>query len=470
MPQIRCPHCGREFEPTQSDYADIARQVRDKEFSRELDARTALMEREREGAVSLAKAEAARSSEAALASRDKTIAELRSQLARAADAAALASAKAKAELSERLSERDQRIAQLEQSAKAAGELAASEREAAVVSATAEASNTITRLKGDLERARVEREQAEATLRQQMLEQASYKDQTIRDRDEEIERLKNQRSRLSTKLVGESLEQHCETQFRSWRATALTGGDTTIEFHKDNDVIEGHKGDYIYRECDADGVELVSIMFEMKNEEPGSEARNRKTNESFLPRLDKNRTSHNCEYAVLVSMLEPESDYYNQGIVDVSWEYPKMYVIRPQFFVPMITLLRNAALNALSARRELAEVRQQNIDVSKFEERFDDFKRGFGKNYETASRRFQAAIDEIDKTIAHLEKVKANLTTSENQLRLANEKAQELTIRKLTYKNPTMRRKFQEAREARAQATPDVAGNLEQDTPNDKQDE
>ena len=300
------------------------------------------------------------------------------------------------------------------------------------------------LEGSLRAAQLERQQTEATLRRQMAEQASHKDQTIRDREDEIERLRNQRARLSTKLIGETLEQHCEMEFNRWRATAFRNA----EFHKDNEVVGGSKGDYVFRERDEDGLEVVSIMFEMKNEDDASAASSRHRNADFFRKLDQDRRNKGCEYAVLVSMLEPESDLYNAGIVDVSYEYEKMYVIRPQFFIPMITLLRNAAENSHAYRRELAEVRQQNLDITHFEDALEDFKERFGKNYDTASRKFQAAIDEIDKTISHLQKVKDNLTSSENQLRLANKKADELTIRKLTWKNPTMREKFEEACAAR----------------------
>ena len=241
--------------------------------------------------------------------------------------------------------------------------------------------------------------------------------------------------------------HKEIQ-RIKNAEARRLGFRGAEFHKDNEVVGGSKGDYVFRERDEDGLEVVSIMFEMKNEDDASAASSRHRNADFFRKLDQDRRNKGCEYAVLVSMLEPESDLYNAGIVDVSYEYEKMYVIRPQFFIPMITLLRNAAENSHAYRRELAEVRQQNLDITHFEDALEDFKERFGKNYDTASRKFQAAIDEIDKTISHLQKVKDNLTSSENQLRLANKKADELTIRKLTWKNPTMREKFEEARAAR----------------------
>ena len=268
---------------------------------------------------------------------------------------------------------------------------------------------------------------------------------IKDAQDEIERLRDLRSRQSTKLVGESLEQHCLIEFNKIRATAFPHA----YFEKDNDASEGTKGDFIYREkldgvIDDDGPDLLSIMFEMKNEADASDPRNQKTNEHFFAKLDADRKKKKCEYAVLVSLLEPESELYNTGIVDVSYRYPKMYVIRPQFFIPIITVLRNAALNAADARRELDEARKQNIDITNFEEKMEAFKDGFSKNFQSASKRFDTAIDEIDKTIAHLQKVKDNLTASQNQLRLANDKAQQqLTIRRLTWNNPTMKARFAE---------------------------
>lgn len=411
MAEIRCPHCGEMFQVDETEYAQIVRQVRDAEFRRELEARERSAERERKSAVEAAVARVRQETLAATAQKDAEIARL------------------EAELKARESSFD------------------AEKALAVSEATGEQGQRIVELQGDLRAARLEREQVEASLRQQMAEQAQFKDQTIRDREDEIERLRNQRARLSTKLIGETLEQHCETEFNRWRATAFRGA----EFHKDNEVVGGSKGDYVFREVDDEGVEVVSIMFEMKNEDDASAASSRHKNADFFKKLDQDRRNKGCEYAVLVSLLEPESELYNAGIVDVSYAYEKMYVIRPQFFIPMITLLRNAAENSHAYRRELAEVRQQNLDITHFEDALEDFKEKFGKNYETASRKFQAAIDEIDKTISHLQKVKENLTSSENQLRLANKKADELTIRKLTWKNPTMREKFNEARAASAAA-------------------
>ena len=441
MAEIRCPHCGEVFQVDETEYAQIVRQVRDAEFTRELKAREHMAERERASAVEAAVARARQEALADAAQKDAEIARLKARVKEGDDALALERAQAEKGLAERLSERERQIAQLEAELKAREEYFATEKALAVSEATGEQGQRIVALEGDLRAAKLEREQVEASLKRQMAEQASFKDQTIRDREDEIERLRNQRARLSTKLIGETLEQHCEMEFNRWRSLGFRGA----EFHKDNDVVGGSKGDYVFREVDEDNVEIVSIMFEMKNEDDASAASNRHKNADFFKKLDQDRRNKGCEYAVLVSMLEPESELYNSGIVDVSYEYEKMYVIRPQFFIPMITLLRNAAENAHAYRRELAEVRQQNIDVTNFENALEKFKDGFGKNYATASKKFGDAIDEIDKAIARLQKVKEDLTSSERQLRFANDKAEALTIRKLTYKNPTMREKFNEAR-------------------------
>ena len=446
MAEIRCPHCGEVFQVDETEYAQIVRQVRDAEFQRELAARERSAERERASAVDAAVARARQEALTSSAQKDAEIAQLKARVREGADALALERAHAEKSLAQQLAERDRQIAELSAQLKAREAAFATERDLAVTQATGEQDRRIVELEGSLRAARLEREQTEASLRQQMAEQAQFKDQTIRDREDEIERLRNQRARLSTKLIGETLEQHCEMEFNRWRSLGFRGA----EFHKDNDVVGGSKGDYVFRETDADGVEVVSIMFEMKNEDDASAASSRHKNADFFKKLDQDRRNKNCEYAVLVSMLEPESELYNAGIVDVSYAYEKMYVIRPQFFIPMITLLRNAAESAHSWRRELAEVRQQNIDITHFEDALEDFKDKFGKNYETASRKFNDAITEIDKAIARLQKVKENLTSSENQLRLANKKADELTIRKLTWKNPTMREKFSEARAARGE--------------------
>ena len=378
----------------------------------------------------------------------------------------------KEELREQLAARDAQIASL----KAQLDAGATQRDLAVTQAVTEARTTFeeerAKLARDLDAARFElshEQEVRAAEKQQIetahaleIEQARKSAQDlIRYKDEEIERLRDMKARLSTKMVGETLEQHCETQFNQLRATAFPHA----YFEKDNDASDGTKGDFIFRECDEAGNEIVSIMFEMKNENDTTATKHK--NEDFFKKLDSDRKKKGCEYAVLVTLLEPESELYNTGIVDVSYRYEKMYVIRPQFFIPMITLLRNAAMNALAYKQELELVRQQNIDVTEFEEKLLGFQEGFNRNYDLASRKFQTAIDEIDTTIKHLQKVKDNLISSENNLRLANDKAQGLSIRKLTWGNKTMKAKFDEAREeaeraAREDATVEGASGAEPD--------
>ena len=378
----------------------------------------------------------------------------------------------KEELREQLAARDAQIASL----KARLDAGATQRDLAVTQAVTEARTSFeeerAKLARDLDAARFElshEQEVRAAEKQQIetahaleIEQARKSAQDlIRYKDEEIERLRDMKARLSTKMVGETLEQHCETQFNQLRATAFPHA----YFEKDNDASDGTKGDFIFRECDEAGNEIVSIMFEMKNENDTTATKHK--NEDFFKKLDSDRKKKGCEYAVLVTLLEPESELYNTGIVDVSYRYEKMYVIRPQFFIPMITLLRNAAMNALAYKQELELVRQQNIDVTEFEEKLLGFQEGFNRNYDLASRKFQTAIDEIDTTIKHLQKVKDNLISSENNLRLANDKAQGLSIRKLTWGNKTMKAKFDEAREeaeraAREDATVEGASDAEPD--------
>lgn len=463
MAEIRCPHCGEAFTVDETEYAQIVKQVRDAEFEKDIAERVELVRQGQASAVEAAVAQAnvraqqqlsnARASlQGQLAEKDALIAKLRSEVEQGKSAVDVARLSAQREADAKLQQKDhelaqsrQRIAELEAQAKAAQQAFASEKALAVREATSEQGEKIVALKGQVTAAQLERDQVEAQLRQEMTEKLGYKDQAIRDKEDEIDRLRNQRSRLSVKLIGETLEQHCEMEFNRVRMMAFP----KAEFHKDNDVVDGTKGDYVFRELDDSGVEVVSIMFDMKNEDDNST--NRKRNEDHLKKLDKDRRDKGCEYAVLVSTLEPESELYNTGIVDVSYLYPKMYVIRPQFFLPLISLLRNAGRNAVEARRELEEIRQQNIDITGFEDALEDFKAKFGKNYETASKKFGTAIEEIDKTIDHLNKVKENLLSSERQLRIANDKAEGLTIRKLTWKNPTMKAKFAEAaaeREAR----------------------
>ena len=378
----------------------------------------------------------------------------------------------KEELREQLAARDAQIASL----KAQLDAGATQRDLAVTQAVTEARTSFeeerAKLARDLDAARFElshEQEVRAAEKQQIetayaleIEQARKSAQDlIRYKDEEIERLRDMKARLSTKMVGETLEQHCETQFNQLRATAFPHA----YFEKDNDASDGTKGDFIFRECDEAGNEIVSIMFEMKNENDTTATKHK--NDDFFKKLDSDRKKKGCEYAVLVTLLEPESELYNTGIVDVSYRYEKMYVIRPQFFIPMITLLRNAAMNALAYKQELELVRQQNIDVTEFEEKLLGFQEGFNRNYDLASRKFQTAIDEIDTTIKHLQKVKDNLISSENNLRLANDKAQGLSIRKLTWGNKTMKAKFDEAREeaeraAREDVTVEEASGAEPD--------
>lgn len=456
MAEIRCPHCGEAFTVDETEYAQIVKQVRDAEFERDIAERVELVRQGQASAVEAAVAQAnvraqqqlsnaQASLQGQLAEKDALIAKLRSEVEQGKSAVDVARLSAQREADAKLAARDrdlaqsrQRIAELEAQAKAAQQAFASEKALAVREATSEQGEKIVALEGQVTAAQLERDQVEAQLKQEMTEKLGYKDQAIRDKEDEIERLRSQRSRLSVKLIGETLEQHCEMEFNRVRMMAFP----KAEFHKDNDVVDGTKGDYVFRELDDSGVEVVSIMFDMKNEDDNSV--NRKRNEDHLKKLDKDRRDKGCEYAVLVSTLEPESELYNTGIVDVSYLYPKMYVIRPQFFLPLISLLRNAGRNAVEARRELEEIRQQNIDITGFEDALEDFKAKFGKNYETASKKFGTAIEEIDKTIDHLNKVKENLLSSERQLRIANDKAEGLTIRKLTWKNPTMKAKFAEA--------------------------
>ena len=566
MNEIKCPHCGEVFKVDASGYADIVKQVRDAEFSRDLDERVKAVQREGEQALELERsrstaalqeAESQRNAQLVeqknaaaqelaqeVARRDAELAELRAklegaaaeresasqraavearadaqkenaelqreidslraQLGRKDDEAKLAESAARNAAQNDLAARDAQIAELQ------ARLAAADKaqEMALAAAAAESQRELDAARSEAERAladyrakvqekfsaaKAQSEQEAEGLRAQLREQelmakmnlseavaaaererdearakltselavrdsrevelAQAKrasDDLIRYKDEEIERLKDMKVRLSTKMVGESLEQHCETEFNRLRMTAFPNA----YFEKDNDASEGTKGDFIFRECDASGNEVISIMFEMKNE--NDETATKHKNEDFFKKLDHDRRQKGCEYAVLCTLLEPESELYNAGIVDVSYRYEKMYVIRPQFFIPMITLLRNAAMGSLRYKQELAEYKQQNIDVTNFEAKMEKFKNDFGRNYELASRKFQTAIEEIDKTISHLQKTKEALLSSENNLRLANKKADDLTIRKLTWGNKTMKAAFDEARGAATGANDEPA--------------
>lgn len=457
MSDIVCPNCGTHFTVDESGYAQIVAQVRDKEFKRELEARENLLrsDSQKSQQLELAKfrdqllTDAAKDKQIAaheIAQRDAQLAELKAQIKAAQDtrdqAVRLAETQTIQQVQTQLAERDTHIAQLTAQLASQKDTLQAQNELALAKLYAQAQKERDELTSQLALAKSEAERSVNTLQMQMSEQLAGRDALIKLREEEISQLKDMKSKLSVKLVGESLEQHCQNEFNKIRMAAFP----QAYFEKDNDASEGTKGDFIFREEADDGVELLSIMFEMKNESASSDARNQKTNEHFFAKLDADRRRKGCEYAVLVSLLEPESELYNQGIVDVSYRYPKMYVIRPQFFIPLISFLRNAALSAADVRRELAEIRQQNIDVTQFEEKMQNFQDGFSKNFAAASKRFDVAIEEIDKTISHLQKVKENLLSSENQLRIANDKAQGLTIRKLTWGNPTMQEKFRQLNE------------------------
>ena len=395
--EIRCPKCGEAFTIDENSYASIAKQVRDEEFSKELSSRERLFEAQKKAALDTEKARLNQEREQTVFALKQEIERLKSQISSSQKDTELTVSRAVAQKDRELADKNAEII---------------------------------RLQGEVQSAKKDVELKESTLK------AEYSAQ-LKAKDEAIEFYKDLKTRMSTKMVGETLEQHCETEFNRLRST----GFQNAYFEKDNDARTGSKGDYIFRECTEDGVEFISIMFEMKNEMDTTATKHK--NEDFFRELDKDRNEKGCEYAVLVSLLESESELYNSGIVDVSHKYPKMYVIRPQFFIPMITLLRNAAMNSIEYRTQLAEMRNQNIDISRFEDEMNDFKEKFAKNYDLASRKFKTAIEEIDKTITHLQKTKDALLSSENNLRLANNKAEDLSIKKLTRNNPTMAQKFAE---------------------------
>lgn len=404
MQEIRCPHCGEVFQVDESGYAQIVQQVRDKEFQKELNSRAELLEQQKKKDLDIARLEQEKAGQDALAAKERALDEkereieqLKAQIDKADMEKKLAVSDAVREKESEINKRDQEI---------------------------------TTLKGQLDG-----KENENKIKEQALEK-QYKEE-IRQKDELIEYYKDFKARQSTKMVGESLEQHCLTQFNTYRMGAFPNA----FFEKDNDARSGSKGDFIFRESADDGTEFISIMFEMKNEM--DETATKHKNEDFFKELDKDRREKNCEYAVLVSLLESDSELYNNGIVDVSYKFNKMYVIRPQFFIPMITLLRNAARNSLEYRQQLAIVKNQQLDLAHFEENMEAFKKGFSRNYELASQKFQTAIDEIDKTINHLQKTKDALLSSENQLRLANSKAEELSIKKLTKNAPSVKALFDE---------------------------
>jgi len=499
MNEIICPNCNKAFKVDEAGFADIVKQVRDHQFKEELENRLDLAEKEKESAVKLAVADLRGSLQKELVEKDKLLTEklaakelelsemesriqnaetvkklevseaiekiekerdalmhdLKTKEAEKESAVKLAEANIKSVLEKELAEKDRRLSELktQSDTELAEKLAAKELELSEMKSKINHTETEKRLEisevtkviekerdklmHELQIKETEKELLEKSIQEKFRTQLVVKDETIKMKDDEIDRLRNFKQKLSTKMVGETLEQHCEVEFNKLRAT----GFQNAYFEKDNDSREGTKGDYIYKETDEEGNEIISIMFEMKNE--NDETSTKKRNEDFFAKLDKDRKEKGCEYAVLVSLLESDNEFYNTGIVDVSYKFEKMYVVRPQFFIPIITLLRNAAMNSMKYKTELNLMRNQNIDITNFEDKINAFKTGFARNYDLASRKFKTAIDEIDKTITHLQKTKDALLSSENNLRLANDKADDLSIKKLTYGNPTMKAKFDE---------------------------
>jgi hypothetical protein len=395
--EIECPHCHKAFKVDEAGYADILSQVHNAEFESALEERLEAIEKANRAEIKLAEVEATKKADAEKAKLTEEINNLKNEV---------------------------------KNAKTTQELE-------VTKATNEIQKEADKLKAELEQAKLKQDLEAKNLKEKYNEDLKHRDAQIKDREEQIERLRDLKAKLSTKMVGETLEQHCEHEFNSIRSAAFP----KAYFEKDNDAKTGSKGDYIFKDFSVEGVEFISIMFEMKNESDTTATK--KKNEDFLKELDKDRTEKGCEYAVLVSLLEPESDLYNNGIVDVSHKFPKMYVVRPQFFIPLITLLRNAAQKTIETKNELAMIKAQNIDVANFEEELKDFQESFGRNYRLAADRFKDAITEIDKSINALQKTKDNLLKSENNLRIANDKANDLSIKKLTKDNPTMKKKFDE---------------------------
>ena len=423
MHEITCPNCGKTFSLDEAGYADILSQVRNDAFDKALHERLVLAEQDKTTAIELAKLTVASEMEKTAAVKDAEIERLKAEIKSSGE---LIQATVTGKFKDEAAKKDVEIARLNEELKSADIV----KQLALKEAIGTVEKERDDLKRDLEAKETEKKLSESSLKER------YETQ-IKDRDDAIERLKDMKTKLSTKMVGETLEQHCEIEFSKIRSAAFP----MAFFEKDNDAKTGSKGDYIFRESDNTGTEFISIMFEMKNE--SDETATKKKNEDFLKELDKDRNEKRCEYAILVSLLEPSNELYNGGIVDVSYRYPKMYVIRPQFFIPMITLLRNAAQNSLKYKTELALMKEQNIDIADFEEELNRFKDAFGKNYGLASNKFKTAIDEIDKSIDHLQKTKEALLGTDRNLRLANDKAQDVTIKKLTRGNPTMAAKFEE---------------------------
>ena len=408
MHEIKCPKCGEIFQVDDSGYAQLLSQVRDEAFEEELHKRALAMEVKSKDDLKIARMEQEKSFSKVLNDKDKALADKEAEIQQLRNQIALNDSEKKLAISDAVRDKDKEIA---------------DREARIIEL----------------KSKIDSQKTESALKEKSIEE-NFRNQ-LKVKDEQIEYYKDFKARQSTKMVGESLEQHCRNQFDSLRMTAFPNA----YFEKDNEVSgSGSKGDFIFREKDSEGTEFISIMFEMKNEMDTTATKHK--NEDFFKELDKDRTEKGCEYAVLVSLLESDNELYNNGIVDVSYRYPKMYVIRPQFFIPMITLLRNAALNSLKYQKELQVVRNQQLDLYNFEANMQEFKDAFGRNYRIASEKFQNAIEEIDKTIDHLEKVKKALQTSENNLRLANDKADGLSIKKLTKNAPSVRQMFDDLKE------------------------
>lgn len=424
MHQIKCPHCGKEFTIDEASYADILNQVRTKEFNDEIHEKLKQLKKQHQSELELIEEKANNALEKKVAEKEKELKELNNKIANFANEKEILKKDTERAMLDQISEKEKKIAELGSKMQALE----SNKKLELIESSTIKEKEIADLKAKLQLREKESE----------LEKNSIKEKyeiEIKKKDETIAFYKDFKAKQSTKMIGESLEQHCEIEFNRLRMTAFQNA----EFGKDNDAKTGSKGDYIYREYDKSGTEIISIMFEMKNE--GDETATKKKNEHFFKELDKDRNEKKCEYAILVSMLEADNELYNNGIVDVSYAYDKMYVIRPQFFIPIITLLRNAAMNSLKYKQEVALMREQNIDITNFEEDLKAFKEGFARNYDLASRKFKAAIDGIDKTITQLQKTKDALLSSENNLRLANNKADELTVKKLVKNNPTMKEKF-----------------------------
>ena len=417
MNEISCPHCKNKFTIDQSGFAEIVKQIRDQEFDQELKKREELALKDKENAVKLALSESNNKLQQEVSIKNQEISALK--------------ANNELLLTQKLAEKDQALSGMRSKV----ENTEIEKKLAVNEAVQKIEKERDDLLNTLKNKDLEKENSENSLKQQYSTEIQSKEAIIRFKDEEITRVRDMKMKLSTKMIGESLEQHCENEFNKLRATAFQ----KAHFEKDNNASSGSKGDYIYRENDASGNEIISIMFEMKNE--ADQTATKKKNEDFFNELDKDRLEKKCEYAVLVSLLEADSELYNSGIVDVSYKKDKMYVVRPQCFIPIITILRNAAMNALTYKAELALIKSQNVDISNFENQLDDFRSAFGKNYRLASEKFMVAIDSIDKSIAALQKTKDNLLGSQDNLRLANNKAEDLTIKKLTRGNPTIKAKF-----------------------------